>query len=212
MYDVPLLAFTHSFGELKIWNSVVYIPLFFLLPRDKAEIAPRWIMYFFFLRALPLIATRTVSRTCLRLQFCKASFHVAQLRGELRRNFCLPYSAPRWLCIILNVWLPSSKRLRSKDSLSQHAPVAIAPIISPAEIYKFSRITAILRYVRSAKLQRYVWTCVIPPGGIYKSRDYFCNLLHIVDSFEANRTKVALTFRDAISHVKSSHWAYLASL
>jgi len=79
-WRLPILSANWKYG------TALYSPFFFLL-HDKAEITPRWIMYFF--RALPLIATRTVSRMPPS-SILQSVVHVAQLRGELRRNFCLP--------------------------------------------------------------------------------------------------------------------------
>lgn len=39
IYDVPMLAFTHFFGELKIWNSV-HIAFFFLFPMIRPRSLP----------------------------------------------------------------------------------------------------------------------------------------------------------------------------
>lgn len=100
------------------------------------------------------------------------------IAGRIAPQLLSPDSAPRWLCIILCVWL-CRQNVYAQRLLSQstHASVTIALIISPAEIYKsYNGDFMINYYVHSIKLQRYASMDLYDLSGIYKSRDYPCDL------------------------------------
>lgn len=88
------------------------------------------------------------------------------IAGRIAPQLLSPDSAPHWLCIILCVWL-CRQNVYAQRLLSQstHASVTIALIISPAEIYKYSHITAILRSITKSIPLNYkdmqAWTCMI---------------------------------------------------
>lgn len=158
---------------------------FFILPHDKAEITPRWIMYFF--RALPLIATRTVSRMPVPpSSILQSVVHVAQLRGELPQLLS-PDPAPRWLCIILCVWLCRQnvyvQRLLSQSTTCLRHNCSYYISYRDMQVIQWRFYD---RYVHSTKLQRYASTDLYSPNRIYRSQDYSCDLF---TSWILSRTK-----------------------